>query len=201
MNKGGRPRGFDRDNAIETAMHLFWRHGYEGVSLAMLTEAIGIAPPSLYAAFGSKAGLYREALDRYSRMAEFTLSRRDEEDLTLDQALSHLFDQAIERVTGKQGEHGCMVSIGLLFCHPDHGQLADELAKRRHDMAASLDHDLRRWLPPAHCSKAARFLCAVLQGIAVQAKDGATAHDLRTTADIARAAIKSMVTTYLQNTS
>ncbi len=192
-NKGGRPRSFDRDDAIETAMHLFWRHGYEGASLAMLTEAIGIAAPSLYAAFGSKAGLYREALDRYSTISEFTLSRGDEDCLTLDQALSYLFDQAIERVTGEQGEQGCMVSLGLLACHPDHGQLGDELATRRHDMAVSLEHELRRWLPPARSGEASRFLCAVLQGIAVQAKDGATAPDLRATAHIGRAAVTAMV--------
>ncbi|WP_163368077.1 TetR/AcrR family transcriptional regulator, partial [Enterobacter hormaechei] len=53
------PRTFDRDQAVDIAMRLFWRHGYEGVSLNDLTAAIGIAPPSLYAAFGSKAGLYR----------------------------------------------------------------------------------------------------------------------------------------------
>ncbi len=192
-NKGGRPRSFDRDEAIEAAMHLFWRHGYEGVSLAMLTEAIGIAPPSLYAAFGSKAGLYRETLERYSSMTEFTLSRSDDETLPLDGALSHLFDYAIEKVTGEQGERGCMVSIGLLFCHPDHVRLCDELAIRRHDMAVRLENDLRHWLPPARCCEAARFLCAVLQGIAVQAKDGATAHDLRATADIGRAAVTAMV--------
>jgi len=192
-NKGGRPRSFDRDGAIATAMRLFWRHGYEGVSLAMLTEAIGIAPPSLYAAFGSKTGLYREVLDRYSAMTEFTLSPSDDEALTLDEALSHLFDQAIERVTGEQGERGCMVSIGLLFCHPGHGQLADELANRRQDLTARLGHDLRRWLPQDRCGKAARFLWAVLQGIAVQAKDGATAKDLRAIAEIGRAAVTAMV--------
>ncbi|QWK80844.1 TetR/AcrR family transcriptional regulator [Ochrobactrum sp. BTU1] len=192
-NKGGRPRGFDRDGAIEIAMHLFWMHGYEGVSLTMLTEAVGIAPPSLYAAFGSKAGLYREALDRYLVTAEFTLSRGVERGLTLDEALSYLFNQAIERVTGEQGERGCMVSLGLLVCHPDHGELRNELAARRHAMAVSLDHDLRRWLPTARCGEAARFLCAVLQGIAVQAKDGATVQDLRATADIGRAAVMAMV--------
>lgn len=159
----------------------------------MLTEATGIAPPSLYAAFGSKTGLYRETLDRYSTTTEFTRSRRDDEALTLEEALSHLFDQAIERVTGEQGERGCMVSIGLLFCHPDHIRLCNELATRRNEMAVRLENDLRRWLPSARCGGAARFLCAVLQGIAVQAKDGATARDLRATADIGRATLTAMV--------
>ena len=67
--EGGRPRGFDREAAIATAMELFWRHGYEGVSINDLTHTIAIAPPSLYAAFGSKACLSGEALDRYAAAA------------------------------------------------------------------------------------------------------------------------------------
>src|SRR5699024_8628106 len=61
----GRPRNFDRDAALRTAMDLFWRRGYEGVSVAMLTEALGITPTSLYAAFGSKAELFDEAIELY----------------------------------------------------------------------------------------------------------------------------------------
>jgi AcrR family transcriptional regulator len=93
-NKGDRPRRFDRGVAVHTAIRLFRRHGYEGVSLAMLTEAIGVAPPSIYAAFSSKAGLYREALDRYAERASLTLVEGDD-DLTLNEALTGMFDRAI----------------------------------------------------------------------------------------------------------
>ena len=72
-SRGGRPWSFDRDAAVETARRLFWRHGYEGVSVGDLTKAIGVAPPSLYAAFGSKAGLYQQAMTRYKE----TLGRLD----------------------------------------------------------------------------------------------------------------------------
>src|SRR5437867_1876189 len=61
----GRPREFDAEQALDAALLLFWRHGYEGTSLAALTDAMGINTPSLYAAFGSKEMLFRRALDRY----------------------------------------------------------------------------------------------------------------------------------------
>ncbi|PZG20456.1 TetR family transcriptional regulator, partial [Micromonospora craterilacus] len=62
----GRPRGFDADEALENAMRVFWQHGYEGASLADLTEAMGINRTSMYAAFGNKEELFRKALTRYS---------------------------------------------------------------------------------------------------------------------------------------
>lgn len=65
MATRGRPRAFDRDTALQRAMDVFWVRGYEGASLAALTEAMEIRPPSLYAAFGSKEGLFREALAHY----------------------------------------------------------------------------------------------------------------------------------------
>src|SRR5579863_2709304 len=63
----GRPREFDTGKALDEAMEVFWRHGYEGATIAELTSAMGINPPSLYSAFGSKEGLLKAALDRYSQ--------------------------------------------------------------------------------------------------------------------------------------
>src|SRR5205085_3458387 len=63
----GRPREFDADAALDAALALFWRHGYEGTSLAALTDAVGVTPTSLYAAFGNKEELFRQVVDRYIR--------------------------------------------------------------------------------------------------------------------------------------
>ncbi|TIV99138.1 MAG: TetR family transcriptional regulator, partial [Mesorhizobium sp.] len=62
--KRGRPRTLDRNVGLDVAARLFWEHGYEGTSIADLTAAMGVTPPSLYATFGSKEELYRQALDR-----------------------------------------------------------------------------------------------------------------------------------------
>src|SRR5256885_9967527 len=71
----GRPREFDADKALDAALLLFWRHGYEGTSLAALTDAMGINVPSLYAAFGNKESLFRMVLDRYLKGPAFYLPK------------------------------------------------------------------------------------------------------------------------------
>ena len=128
-SRGGRPWSFDRDAAVETAMLLFWRHGYEGVSIGDLTKAIGIAPPSLYAAFGSKAGLYQQAMARY----EETLGRLDVAVIgsakSLPEAVRLLLEGAVRNVTHRKHERGCMISSGLVTCHPDHAAIAREAGR------------------------------------------------------------------------
>lgn len=99
-------------------MRLFWRHGYEGVSLNDLTTAIGIAPPSLYAAFGSKAQLYREALDRYGGIPGALLNL--DAASTLDEVVATILRQGADAVTDPGGERGCMVSSGMLQCAEEH---------------------------------------------------------------------------------
>src|SRR5688572_8612403 len=95
-SRGGRPWSFDRDKAVETAMRLFWRHGFEGVSVGDLTKAIGIAPPSLYAAFGNKAGIYREALGRYEEGVGFLDLSPLRSAATLAQGVRLLLEGAIK---------------------------------------------------------------------------------------------------------
>ena len=173
-------------------MHLFWRHGYEGVTLNMLTGAMGIAPPSLYATFGSKAGLFREAVARYARQSGLMPMGQDGGQSTLDAALAGFFHRAIDWITGPDGGRGCMISSGLLAAHPDNEELRDELAKLRREMAADLEDQLREWLSPDRAGIAASFVCMTLQGLSVQARDGASAEALRAMADLARAGVHAL---------
>ena len=178
-SRGGRPWSFDRDRAVETAMRLFWRHGYEGVSIGDLTRAIGIAPPSLYAAFGSKAGLYREALDRY----EHGLGSVDVTSIgsaaTLAEAVRRLLETAAGAVTHPDRERGCMVSSGMIACHPDNAALARDLAARRDAMRERIAQALRPFADGEEGRRLARHLAAVMQGISIQARDGATPAELQ----------------------
>jgi AcrR family transcriptional regulator len=185
--KTGRPRAFDEDKAVETAMRLFWRHGYEGVGMSELTRAIGVAPPSLYGVFGSKANLYRRALDRYSQ--EFNLVDRSavQQAGTLYEAVRRLLVAAIDTVTSTEGERSCMVSSGMLCAHPDHHELIRELAQRRDGIRQDIASVLTPWAEGTRLRSIARHLAAVLQGFSIQARDGISREELLETAeDIAR---------------
>lgn len=185
----GGPRTFDRDEAVDIAMHLFWRHGFEGVSLNDLTSAIGIAPPSLYAAFGSKAGLYREALDRYSSLPSAFGDLQPAGSLC--EAVDGLLNRAIDAVTDPDGERGCMISSGMIQCGEDHLDLARELAQRRMMMRDTIALKLEEWLTPDSAASLSRYLMTVLLGLSIQARDGASAEELRQIASEALAAVNA----------
>jgi AcrR family transcriptional regulator len=188
-SRRGGPRTFKRDDAIETAMRLFWRHGYEGVSVSDLTEAIGIAAPSLYSAFGSKAGLYREALDRYRSLpgALDSLALAS----NLDEAIVGLLGAAVRAATTSPAERGCMVSSGLLQCAIEHDILARELSARRRSMQDAIALAFSRWLDRAQADALASYLATVLQGLSVQARDGASRRVLQHVADEVIAGIRA----------
>jgi AcrR family transcriptional regulator len=188
------PRSFDRADAVETAMRLFRRQGYEGVSVADLTKAIGIAPPSLYAAFGNKAGLYREALDLYSRLP----GARDgmANAATLEEAVAGLLDAAARAVTAE--EPGCMISTGLVAAGAEHADLCQELAARRKSLQKDIASCLEQWVVPQEAERLAAFLFSVQQGMSVQARDGARLEDLLMIAQeaVAGVAARRSITTH-----
>jgi AcrR family transcriptional regulator len=188
---GGRPRGFDRNDALQTAMMLFCRHGYEGVSIADLTKAMNIAPPSLYSAFGSKEALYREALALYQQRPGLGMLPEFQKDGPIRERVVRLLHDAVCAATDPDYPAGCMVTAGLLNCGAEHEALADTMSDLRTSRCAAIADRLQRAidlgeLPSATDALAlARYLSAVIQGIAIQARDGATADELFTVADVA----------------
>ena len=115
----GRPRRFDADEAVATAQRLFHARGYDAVSIADLTRALGINPPSFYAAFGSKAGLYARVLCRYGDTSAIPLTDFLRPDRPVAEALGALLEAAARHYAADPGIAGCLVLEGLQCNDPE----------------------------------------------------------------------------------
>ena len=185
----GRPRAFDADKALEKAMLVFWRKGYEGASLADLTQAMGINPPSLYSCYGSKEGLFLRALDLYEKgPARYTTDALAAP--TAREAVETLLRCAITLNTRAGHPHGCLLVQTALVVGDASESIRNELAARRAKGVVKLrlrferakdEGDLPHDADPAQL---ARYVAIVLRGIAVEAASGASAKDLTATATL-----------------
>lgn len=190
----GRPRTLDRERALETALHLFWRHGYEGTSIADLTRAMGTTPPSLYTAFGTKEQLYREALDRYVSAYGALAQKAFEEEPTAYSAFTRLLADAVRFYSEGAERRGCMLVSGVLACADEHNALAAHVSAQRRSVIDALKQRLDRAAADGEIHYEvdtyglASFFSAVVQGIAIQARDGATSTALNEIAQFAMCA-------------
>lgn len=190
----GRPREFDADEALEKALLVFWRKGYEGASLADLTEAMGISRPSLYAAFGNKEDLFRQALNRYAEHGPGAIHREALAEPSARRVAERLLRGAAEALTDPRNPPGCLAVQGALSCSEAAESIKAELCERRSAGEASLaerfararkEGDLQSGTDP---TALARYVMTVVQGMAIQAASGAGRRDLLMVADIALSA-------------
>ena len=186
----GRPREFNVDQALDRALTVFWRKGYEGTTLPDLTRAMGINRPSLYAAFGSKEGLFRKALDRYAQGPTAYLGKALNEPTARAVAL-RLLSGTVDVVTGRQNPRGCLLVQGALACGETAESVRKELVSRRLAGEAAIRERFERArsdgdLPlQSQAADLARYIVAVMHGIAVQAASGASRAELRRVATMA----------------
>ena len=177
--KTGRPLSFDRDAALERAMLLFWEHGYEATSLAELTAAMGVTPPSVYAAFGDKKRLFLEAVDRYVTLSSWSVQLIDEAP-TAREAAFGLMRQSAINYTGETTPPGCLVATGAISCSNAASDVQHYLADIRRAAEDKLADRIAKAiaadeLPPDTdaCALAAHVI-AVIYGISTLARDGAS---------------------------
>lgn len=186
----GRPRAFDREAALETATRLFWRKGYAATSVSDLTEAMGIGPPSLYAAFGSKEELYAEALRHYVERYQGLVWDRFEAAPTAREAVSALLMDSAAALTGAcgaGGPKGCMVTLSAVGSE-GHADLGERVRLARADGRTRIEARLAQAvaegeLPAgADVPGLARLIVAVQNGMSIQARDGASREELEAVA-------------------
>jgi AcrR family transcriptional regulator len=179
----GRPREFDLDQALAAALRVFWSKGYEGASMADLTEAMGITKPSLYAAFGNKEALFNKALDLYES-EKLAYMGRALEAPTARAVAERLMRGALEMQTGSEGPCGCLSVISSVACGAEAESIREQVVARSAAAKKALldrfarakdEGDLPAEADPQGLSS---YLTAVMQGMAVQAGAGATRAEL-----------------------
>ena len=182
--KRGRPREFCPEAALDAALGVFWRHGYEGASLSDLTAAMGINRPSLYAAFGNKEELFRRAVDRYAERAGACFAAALAEP-TARAAVERALRETVASVTDCRRPAGCFLVVAAMSGGPaSQALLADVAARRRLSTAPAFADRFDRAvaageLPPGTDTAAlAVFFATVLQGVSVQAANGVSRADL-----------------------
>lgn len=188
--RAGRPRGFCVDDALDRAMTVFWRNGYEGASMSELTAAMGINSPSLYACFGNKEGLFRAVLERYEErrksFMEYVMAAPDMAQMA-QRFLHGVADFAAD--TSGKNPPGCLLLQSGLSCGEE--SIPDELARHRAEKETALRERLEQARKQGELSKdanpaaLARYLMAVSNGICVQAASGASAKELHDVAELA----------------
>ncbi|MEU3838756.1 TetR/AcrR family transcriptional regulator [Streptomyces sp. NPDC028635] len=110
----GRPRAFDRDRAVLDAARLFWRRGYSGTSTRALAATLGLSTSSLYAAFGSKAGLFEEAVrtyaERYREIYQQAVAEND-----IEMVVERILTDSVHEFTQPSDTHpGCLISSAVM---------------------------------------------------------------------------------------
>lgn len=192
----GRPREFDADVALDQAMEVFWRHGYEGATIAQLTEAMGINPPSLYACFGNKEGLLKAALDRYAKLRGAWMDEVVSAPTARDVAERMLMGIA-DKQTDPANPPGCLLVQGGIACGTGSENVPFELAARRAQnedqlrdrfIRAREEGDLKPTSDPAAL---ARYVSAVSVGMGVMASSGSDREALRQVASVAVQAVEA----------
>ena len=197
LKERGRPRAFNADEAVDAAAEVFWRHGYDGASIADLTAAMGINKPSLYGAFGNKEELFHRVVARYAEH-DMAYARRALEQLTGYEVAQALLLDNVDAVTRPDRPAGCLTIMGgIASAGPSVPQfLGSSRTGGERALASRLQRaiDEGDFVTGTDAAALARYLMAVTEGHAVHATAGATRDELRASARIALTAVAAIAT-------
>ena len=185
MPRTGRPRKFDKAAAIDAAMRLFWRQGYESTSLDQLKQVMGgLSSASFYGAFGSKEELYREALAHYLDTHGRVLAPLHDDTLDPRDALEAALLRSVQMQTEADLPGGCMLIVSVVNTSPESAHLQAFVAGERQRTRDAIGRCIDRAVQMGHLrADGARGLAtlgeALLVGMSIQARDGVSHEALR----------------------
>ncbi|MQW54892.1 TetR/AcrR family transcriptional regulator [Sinorhizobium meliloti] len=194
MSDKGRPRSFDRADALMRAMKVFWEKGYEGAPLTALTAAMGINAPSLYAAFGCKEALYLEAMELYAQTVGTEIWAALEIAPTAREAVSQFLLATAEAYSQPDTPHGCLIALGGLHQAAIPEAVCEALTRHRKENIDKLRQRLEAAVAGGElpdgvdAGAVATFYATVQHGMSILARDGGSYEALKDVADGAMAA-------------
>ena len=180
----GRPREFDREEGLRRAMLLFWKLGYEVTSMADLRASLGITQASLYAAYGNKESLFREAVDLYVRTDGNTTIRALSRPGMARDAIHAMLQDAVDTFTAHAAPGGCLLVLGAINCTVENKAVQDHLAGLRQGTLETITRRLKQaqhegeFSGDVHVINLAGYYAMVLHGLSVPARDGASREEL-----------------------
>jgi AcrR family transcriptional regulator len=186
-SKRGRPRTFDRDQALRAAQRLIWQHGYEAMSLSQLEMVMGIGKTSLYAAFGSKLEILQEATDLYLKEAGGKLTGILNKQTSTHDSIAHFLEICAEDFTDPSRPTGCFLVAAAPVCSKENAEAIHFLKDRRTAVGnlikarlerGILDGDLAPLTPIAALTE---YIMTIVHGMSIQARDGASEQALKQT--------------------
>lgn len=187
----GRPREFDREKALTTALKIFWEQGYEPASVAELCTAMGINPPSLYAAFGNKAALFLEAARHYERVFWTNPAKKLMAEPDIYKAIADFFQDAAQILLSPAAPCGCMIVLSAVNISESETEIISELKKMREATRTMFAERLRkaiqcRQIPAdADIPALSGALNAFLEGLSLQARENLFLSELKAMAAFA----------------
>jgi AcrR family transcriptional regulator len=195
----GRPREFDRGQALEKAMRLFWSRGYDAISMADLRAELGVTQASLYAAFGSKEQLFQEAVELYRQTEGFSTTAALATGADTREAIRTMLQAAVDAFSAPDAPGGCLLILGATNCPEESKTVQDHLLSIRRQISQSIldrlklgqrDGNVPTTAPVAALTA---YFSTVLHGLALQSRDGASRRTLTQVVEIAMAAWQQML--------
>lgn len=184
VRRRGRPKCFNEQRALEKAMLLFWQYGYEATSISDLTHALGITAPSLYSSFGDKAGLFEKCLDYYLAHEACAIDQIFDQAKTAKIAMGLYLRENLKSLVQTHKPKGCMLVVSTMNCSTANREIQQHLLEKRYITKSKIYQrleqgqiagDIPQWTDLAAMTD---FYVTLLQGMTIQARDGATIQQL-----------------------
>ncbi|MNG97678.1 HTH-type transcriptional repressor ComR [compost metagenome] len=191
----GRPREFDREQALLKARDLFWRQGYEGTSMSDLVAELGIASARIYKAFGSKELLFREAIASYESHEGGFAERAFSEETGVRAAIKRLLEDAVALYSRTDLPQGCMVVSSAASVSAENSGIKTWLAEHRLQRTQGIIERLQLAVKngelPADtdADSLGDYFAVFLHGLSIQARDGVTKERLLAAVNVALSAL------------